>query len=176
MEEVSIYRQKGSTLSQGMTCLVHLINKIIGFRFLIILKLLFVASLQLFPMLKELIVAPEEERVAIKDRIGEGLVVLEEAFTKCSKGKTYFGGNDIGYLDIALGSCLQFVKGTEKLSGLKLVEEAKTPNLVGWAVSFMSNDAVKNVLPETDRMVEVLKRIQARAKAFPNRSWPYLPQ
>ncbi|WOH13557.1 hypothetical protein DCAR_0833067 [Daucus carota subsp. sativus] len=131
---------------------------------------------KMVPMLKELIVAPEEGKAAIKERIGEGLVLLEEAFTKISEGKAYFGGNNIGYLDIALGSCLEFIKATGKLCGLELVEPAKTPNLVGWAARFTSNEAVKNVLPEIDRFVEVLKRIQARAKAFPDRkSWPYLP-
>lgn len=136
---------------------------------------LFVTSLQMVPMLKELIVSPEEKKVAIKERIGEGLVVLEEAFTKCSKGKDYFGGDTIGFIDIALGSCLEFIKATEKISGLDLVDEAKTPKLVGWAARFQSNDAVKNVLPDIGRFVEVLERIRGRAKAFPNRSWPYLP-
>ncbi|KAK1381352.1 hypothetical protein POM88_028096 [Heracleum sosnowskyi] len=45
----------------------------------------------------------------------------------------------------------------------------------GWASRFMSNYAVKNVLPETGRFVEVLKNIQVRAKAFPNQPWPYIP-
>lgn len=131
---------------------------------------------KLVPMLKEIIVAQEEEeKVGIKERIGEALVVLEEAFTKCSKGKAYFGGDIIGYIDIALGSFLEFIKATQKISGLDLVEEAKTPKLVGWAARFQSNDAVKNVLPDIGRLVEVLERIRDRAKAFPNRPWPYLP-
>ncbi|KAL8106248.1 hypothetical protein AgCh_029873 [Apium graveolens] len=131
---------------------------------------------KMVPMLKELIVSSEEEeKAAVKGRIGEGLVVLEEAFMKCSEGKAYFGGDDIGYIDIALGSCLELIKATEKISGLDLVDEARTPKLVGWAARFQSHDAVKNVLPEIGRFVEVLERIQARARAFPDRSWPYLP-
>lgn len=131
--------------------------------------------MQMVPMLKELIVSPEEGKVAVKERIGEGLVVLEEAFIKCSEGKAYFGGDTIGYIDIALGSCLEFIKATEKISGLDLIDEARTPKLVGWAARFLSHDAVRNVLPEIGKFVEVLERIQARARAFPNRSWPYLP-
>lgn len=120
--------------------------------------------------------AGEEEKVALKEQIEEGMLVLEEAFVKCSEGQAYFGGNEIGYLDIAVGSCLELIKPMEIVRGLKFVEEAKTPNLVGWAARFMSNDVVKNVLPETERFVEVFKNVQVRAKAFPNQTWPYLPE
>lgn len=120
-------------------------------------------SLQLIPKLKDLLAAQGEEKIVVKERIEEVMVALEEAFVKCSKGKAYFGGDNIGYIDIALGSCLEFIKSMERISGLKLVEEAKTPNLVGWAKRFTSSDSVKNVLPETERFVEVLKRIQSNS-------------
>ncbi|KAJ6356142.1 hypothetical protein OIU78_004281 [Salix suchowensis] len=46
----------------------------------------------------------EEARKAMIDQVGEGLALLEGAFSKCSKGKGFFGGDQIGYLDIAFGS------------------------------------------------------------------------
>lgn len=118
-------------------------------------------SLQLISVLKELLAAKEEEKIALKERVEEVMVALEKAFVKCSDRKAYFGGDNIGYIDIALGSCLEFIKAMEEISGLKLVDEAKTPELVGWAERFMLDDAVKNFLPETEMVVDVLKRIQS---------------
>ncbi|WOH13559.1 hypothetical protein DCAR_0833069 [Daucus carota subsp. sativus] len=116
---------------------------------------------KLIPNLKELLLAKEEEQIAVKERIDEGMVALEEVFVKCSEGKAYFGGEKIGYIDIVLGSCLEFFKAMEQISGLKMLDEARTPELAGWAERFMSNDAVKNVLPETEKFVDVLRRIQS---------------
>lgn len=123
------------------------------------LYLLLVTSLQLIPVLKELLWAQREEKIAVKERMEEIMVVLEEAFVKCSEGKAYFGGDNIGYIDITLGSCLVLIKATEKICGFNLVDDTKTPELAGWAERFMLHDAVKNVLPETERCVEVLNRI-----------------
>ncbi|KAL8106251.1 hypothetical protein AgCh_029876 [Apium graveolens] len=118
---------------------------------------------KLVPKLKELLAAHGQEKIAVKERIEEIMAALEEAFVKCSKGKAYYGGDNIGYIDIALGSCLEFIKAMEKISGLKLVDEARTPELVRWADRFASSDSVKNVLPETERFVEVLKKIQSNS-------------
>ncbi|KAL0421224.1 UNVERIFIED_CONTAM: Glutathione S-transferase U17 [Sesamum latifolium] len=56
-----------------------------------------------FPHLKEGFLSEGEETKNALEESGEGLVLLEEAFTKCSKGQKFFGGERIGYLDIALG-------------------------------------------------------------------------
>ncbi|KAE8686912.1 hypothetical protein F3Y22_tig00111027pilonHSYRG00485 [Hibiscus syriacus] len=77
----------------------------------------------------------------------EGAVVLEEAFKKWSKGKTYFGGDDLGYVDIAVGSFLAWIKTIEKFTETKMFSEAKTPSLAVWADCFSSNAAVKDVFP-----------------------------
>lgn len=79
---------------------------------------------------------------------------MEEAFKKISKGKRWFNGDKIGYLDMAFGSHLGWLKATEKSENLKLFDEKKTPNLVEWAQCFLSDDNVKKVMPEIDKFVE----------------------
>ncbi|XP_074338486.1 glutathione S-transferase U17-like [Apium graveolens] len=108
-------------------------------------------DVKLVPILKKLYIVQGEDKIAVKQRIDKGMKVLEEAFAKCSKEKAYFGGDTIGYIDIAVGGCLGWIKAMEKLSGLELIEEAKTPKLAQWALRFMSNDAVKNVFPENGK-------------------------
>ncbi|THU65808.1 hypothetical protein C4D60_Mb05t07560 [Musa balbisiana] len=85
----------------------------------------------------------------------EAFQLLEEAFAKCSHGKEYFGGDTIGYLDIALGCWLGWIKAVEEVSNIKFLDEKKVPLLVGWAERFLQNKAAKGTMPEVDEYVEV---------------------
>lgn len=119
---------------------------------------------QFAPLLKELSAAKEEEKAAIlKEQVDEGLGFLEEAFLKCSKGKAYFGGDQIGYIDIVIGSSFGWITAIGKMSGNQLIEETKTPGLFGWVGKFLSNDVVKNVMPTTEMFIELLTKMQAKA-------------
>ncbi|KAK6160049.1 hypothetical protein DH2020_003430 [Rehmannia glutinosa] len=107
----------------------------------------------------------QEERTSLIQKLSEGLMLLEEAFVNCSKGKPYFGGDNIGYLDIVLGSVLGWLRVTEIVVEVQLLDETKTPGLAKWADRFCSDDAVKDVLPEIDSLLELNKKIQAFIKA-----------
>ncbi|KAL0336274.1 UNVERIFIED_CONTAM: Glutathione S-transferase U17 [Sesamum radiatum] len=98
----------------------------------------------------------EASKIAFEES-DKGLLLLEEAFTKCSKGQKFFGGERIGYLDIALGSHLAWIRVIEKASNVSLIDEAKTPNLYKWAHDFSADVAVKDVLPSTDKLYEFAK-------------------
>ncbi|KAF8378369.1 hypothetical protein HHK36_029708 [Tetracentron sinense] len=102
-----------------------------------------------------------EAKETVIQQMSAGLVLLEEAFEKCSEGKGYFGGEKIGYLDIALGSFLGWINVTENMIGMKVIDEAKTPCLVGWAERFCADSAVKEVMPEIEKLEEVAKLLQA---------------
>lgn len=124
---------------------------------------------QWFPSLSAIAKAQGEEgKEAAIAQVTEGLALLDDAFGKCSKGKPFFGGDKIGYLDIALGCFLGWLKATEKMTNLKLLDEMKTPNLVGWSERFCSHGAVKGVMPETDKLMEFARMLQAKFKAPPS--------
>ncbi|KAG5521106.1 hypothetical protein RHGRI_033612 [Rhododendron griersonianum] len=107
----------------------------------------------------------EEAEAAALEQVMEVIMLLEDAFAKCGKGKDFFGGDTIGYLDIALGGFLGWLRVTEKLTDIKILDESKTPGLFGWAHRFGSNAIVKDVIPETEKLVELIKMLAARAKA-----------
>ncbi|KAF7124902.1 hypothetical protein RHSIM_Rhsim12G0053900 [Rhododendron simsii] len=107
----------------------------------------------------------DEAKAAALEQVMEGMMLLEDAFAKCGKGKDFFGGDTIGYLDIALGSFLGWLRASEKMADIKLLDETKTPGLFGWAERFGSNAAVKDVIPKTEKLVELVKMMAARAKA-----------
>ncbi|CAL5396207.1 unnamed protein product [Camellia sinensis] len=109
----------------------------------------------------------EEAKKAAIDQVIEGLVLLEDAFVKCSKGKSFFGGDHIGYLDIAFGCFLGWLRAIEKMNNMKFLDEAKMPNLVKWAEKFCSDFAVKDVMPETDKLAEFAKVLMAKFRGPP---------
>lgn len=107
----------------------------------------------------------EEAKKAAIEQVISGLALLEEAFVKISKGKSFFGGDQIGYLDIAFGCFLGWLRVSEKGNNIKFLNEAKTPNLVKWADKLCGDAAVKNVMPETEKLDEFAKTLMARFKA-----------
>ncbi|XWS34924.1 hypothetical protein CRYUN_Cryun21dG0079100 [Craigia yunnanensis] len=118
-----------------------------------------------FPSMRTIAIAQgEDARKAAIAQLEEGLVLLEEAFGKCSKGKPFFGGDQIGYLDIAFGCFLGWLRVTEKMSGINLLGEAKTPALFKWAHRFCSDAYVKDVMPETEKLAEFGKMIMAKMR------------
>ncbi|OWM75998.1 glutathione S-transferase U17-like [Punica granatum] len=102
------------------------------------------------------------------EQVSEILAVLEDAFTKCSKGKTFFGGDRVGYLDIAFGCFLGWLRVTEKMNGVELISRSKTPQLAQWAERFCADPAVKDVMPETDKLAEFAKVLFAKFKNPPS--------
>ncbi|XP_072990216.1 glutathione S-transferase U17-like [Typha latifolia] len=104
----------------------------------------------------------EEAKAEAMAQMQSGLKLLEEAFEKCSQGKSFFGGETVGYLDIALGSFLGWIKVLELMSGTKILDEENTPLLFGWAERFCAHDAVKGVMPDVEKLAEFAKVLQTR--------------
>jgi glutathione S-transferase len=90
---------------------------------------------------------------------------MEAAFEECSKGKPFFGGNSVGYMDVALGYLVTWAQAGEKFYGFSLFGAARSPLLNAWMEPFGALDAAKAVLPDPDRLVEHVKMRQAEAAA-----------
>ncbi|XP_020243719.1 glutathione S-transferase U17-like [Asparagus officinalis] len=121
---------------------------------------------KIFPCMKATLMAQTDEaKTEAGSQASTSLQLLEEAFKTCSKGQGFFGGETIGSLDIALGCYLGWIRATEKMTGVDLLTVEKTPLLAAWAERFCADEAVKEVMPETDRLVEVAKMLQAKWKA-----------
>ncbi|KAK1662102.1 hypothetical protein QYE76_050261 [Lolium multiflorum] len=114
----------------------------------------------------------EEEKSDGKKALFVALETLEEALAKCSDGQGFFGGDNIGLVDLALGSQLSWLKTAEVMSGEKFIRSDKTPLLAAWMERFSKLDVAKAALPDVDRVVEFAKMRQARmaaaAAAAPN--------
>ncbi|KAJ3690410.1 hypothetical protein LUZ61_019574 [Rhynchospora tenuis] len=80
--------------------------------------------------------------------------MLEEAFKKCFSGKSFFGGETIGYLDVTLGSYLISIRAAERISESKLLDETMVPLLVEWENRFLAAECAKKTLPSVERVEE----------------------
>ncbi|KAL4352883.1 hypothetical protein GQ457_06G005450 [Hibiscus cannabinus] len=115
-----------------------------------------------FPALRRVLVSTEEDRKAAMAELLEGVVLLEEAFRKLSKGKAFFGGDNLGYVDLAVGSLLAWIKVIEKFTETEALSEAKTPSLAAWADCFSSHAAVKDVFPNVDKLADFGLKLRAK--------------
>ncbi|KAG7655614.1 Glutathione S-transferase N-terminal [Arabidopsis suecica] len=100
----------------------------------------------------------DEERIAATGKLTECLAILEETFQKSSKGLGFFGGETIGYLDIACAALLGPISVIEMFSADKFVREETTPGLIQWAVRFRAHEAVRPYMPTVEEVTELVKQ------------------
>lgn len=105
--------------------------------------------------------ATEEERAEKVDDTLAAIGQLEEAFGKCSKGKAFFAGDSVGYLDLVVGSQLLWFEALQKMFGVVVIEVGRAPFLAAWVKRFGETDTAKEVVPDVDTAVEYLKKLQS---------------
>ncbi|GJM91297.1 hypothetical protein PR202_ga07659 [Eleusine coracana subsp. coracana] len=119
-----------------------------------------------FPVLRGIVLAlTEQERVEKATETLAAIEPLEEAFAMCSKGKAFFSGDSIGYVDLALGSLLVWIEAIRRMYNIEIISASKTPRLSAWAERFGESAAAKEVLPEVDKAVQFGKMLEAAASA-----------
>ncbi|KAM0918472.1 hypothetical protein ACQ4PT_008991 [Festuca glaucescens] len=104
--------------------------------------------------------ATEEEKAEKVSQTLAVLLHLEEAFAKCSNGKAFFGGDSVGYLDLALGCNLFWFETLREMFDVELIDEGRTPLLASWAQRFGEAAAVKDLVPNVDKAVEHAKKMR----------------
>lgn len=104
----------------------------------------------------------EEERAEGVKQSFATVETLEGALRDCGKGKPFFGGDNVGYVDVVLGGLLGWVRANEELQGAKPFDPERTPLLAAWADTFWSLEAVEPVMPDVSKLVKFGKMLQAR--------------
>ncbi|XP_044510743.1 probable glutathione S-transferase [Mangifera indica] len=79
----------------------------------------------------------------------ENLKFLEENL----KGKKFFGGEKIGYLDIALGWLANLISLLEEIIDIKIIDKERFPLLFGWIQEFSQAPIIKESWPPHDKML-----------------------
>ncbi|KAL6124666.1 hypothetical protein ACLB2K_077178 [Fragaria x ananassa] len=89
----------------------------------------------------------EQEEAIVKAK--ENLKYLEEEL----KGKNFFGGDQIGFADIALGWLAHHLKVLEEIANMNLIAEDEFPLLSLWQNTFADAHIIKENLPPLDKLI-----------------------
>ncbi|XP_073158610.1 probable glutathione S-transferase [Henckelia pumila] len=91
-----------------------------------------------------------EEQAKAKEEVEESLKILDNEL----KGKKFFGGDVIGFVEIA-GNFLAFWSVViAELVGLEIITKEKFPNVCRWKDEYVNSSSVKEHLPHRKKLVE----------------------
>ncbi|XP_059632353.1 glutathione S-transferase U7-like [Cornus florida] len=92
------------------------------------------------------------------------------------KENKFFGGENIGYLDLAMGRIPHWLPVWEEVGAMKIVDPLKFPATISWINNFLNHPVIKDCLPPRDKMVvyfqkrskesEIMARVAAHITAF----------
>ncbi|KAF8006261.1 hypothetical protein BT93_K0525 [Corymbia citriodora subsp. variegata] len=94
-----------------------------------------------------------EEREKTYEEAYEVLKILEGEL----KDKKFFGGNHLGFVDIAANVLGFWIGVVQEAVGVDILAPDRFPRLCKWAEGFRSYPVVKENLPERDRLYAVFK-------------------
>ncbi|KAG8391383.1 hypothetical protein BUALT_Bualt01G0182000 [Buddleja alternifolia] len=97
----------------------------------------------------------KEQEEAVAAAVGN-LKFIEELL----KGKKFFGGETIGYLDLAFDWLANLISIMEEIIHLKFVDAEIFPLLSAWMNNFSTHPMIKDCWPLRQKMVEKFKAIR----------------
>jgi len=92
----------------------------------------------------------EKERASAKEKAQETLAIMDKQGLGENK---FFGGNNIGMVDITYGCLSHWLEGLEEIVGMKLIEADKFPRLHAWIQNFKQVPLIKQNLPDYGKLL-----------------------
>jgi len=118
---------------------------------------------KLIPSIRGVFMGQGEEQQKAVEELVANFLLLEEALrtSSCFLGKPYFGGDEIGFVDIALGAMSEFLKALQKVTDIVLMDPEKMPLLSAWMDRFLEANGVKEVMPDPAKVLEFVSSMRA---------------
>ncbi|XP_010923032.1 probable glutathione S-transferase [Elaeis guineensis] len=89
----------------------------------------------------------EEQKAAVESAV-EALKPLEQEL----KGKKFFCGEEIGFVDLVAGWIAHWLEVVEEVLCIKVVDPENFPSLCAWMKNFVEVPVIKENLPARDQM------------------------
>ncbi|WVY98006.1 hypothetical protein V8G54_030157 [Vigna mungo] len=89
-----------------------------------------------------------------KEKAVEGALESLKFLEKEIEGKKYFGGEKIGYLDIAAGWLSHWLSVLEELGEMELLNAERFPSLHQWTQNFIQTSPIKDCIPSRQSVIE----------------------
>ncbi|CAN1282541.1 Probable glutathione S-transferase [Linum perenne] len=109
---------------------------------------------KVLPTAFKAVVGKDKEREDALEEFSQQITFLEGEL----KGKEYFGGERIGFVDIAAFFILHWIDVMQEPS-LQLITEEKIPGLVKWMRKLLTVDAVKETLPPREKQIARIRAL-----------------
>ncbi|KAK1261037.1 Glutathione S-transferase U9 [Acorus gramineus] len=104
----------------------------------------------------------EEQEKAITEFV-ENITMMEKEIVKdFPAGKPFFSGEKPGFLDVVVGSTSSVIKVLERLVGVKLVDQERTPLVHSWLAAFAELGIAKDTMPDMETFF--VKAVEMREK------------
>ena len=97
----------------------------------------------------------EEQKQKEVEKAKEALQVIDGELK--AKGKKFFGGDTVGFLDVAMGWIPTWIAAVEKTVDVEIYDPEKFPFVDEWIQNFTQVPVVKETLPDPDKLVEHFK-------------------
>ena len=123
----------------------HLLNYLFFF---------YVHRTQVVPRLWEAFIAQGEEKEKAIELALESLSFLEKQI----EGKSFFGGDEIGYLDLVAGWIAYWLNPMEKVGNMKLLDSDRFPSLYKWSHNFIETTPIRECLPTLESVFNYYNR------------------
>ncbi|GMP60495.1 hypothetical protein CsSME_00023335 [Camellia sinensis var. sinensis] len=104
---------------------------------------------------KVLLLDGEQQEMEVKNA-KEALEIVEGEL----KGKKFFGGETIGYLDLVMGFIAIGLDIIEEVSCVKMVDSLKYPSFIKWMEDFLELPLIKECSPNRDELVLYFRKIR----------------
>ncbi|CAN6333066.1 unnamed protein product [Urochloa humidicola] len=102
-----------------------------------------------------------EQEVAVR-QVHENLALVEaELRDGAFKGRRFFGGDEVGLLDVVLGCGSYWLAVFEQvMPGVRLVDADAFPLFHAWLRDFEALDEVRDTIPPVDRLLEYARGVR----------------
>lgn len=102
----------------------------------------------------------EEQEAAVR-QVHENLALIEAELREGAfKGRRFFGGDEVGLLDVVLGCGSYWLAVFEEVTGVRLVDAEAFPLFHAWLRDFEAQDEVRETIPAVDRLLEYARGLR----------------